>query len=455
MAAADVPATCRLHLNPNLLVVRPSSRTETLSNNTLINVGETIEYRCADHWHFNHTILPTNARKKVTNYCMSNAIGAEWRNPVPTCERHCSPSTLDSTIATVLCDYKNSQVPCAAATRPGTTALFICKIGFRSSPNATDGHHQLSNGWTTMQCMPTGQWSGTTPNCTQFCGRVGSETGVVFVVGGKKTLNTQVPWNVGIYSDTKLTNRFEQICGGTILTNRLVLSAAHCFWEQPHGNESGRFHGAHHFRVGAGKYYRLWNAPEDRPSQRMLVRELHSPGNYTDSAGNYTSDLMILVLSELIVFHDHVTPICLPTAINGSTYPTVGMDAQVSGWGKDDPRGLSSVSLKSIDLPIVAKDTCLIEMPPKFRQFIIADKICAGVMNQKAGVCMGDSGAGLISFDYDANRDKIHRIDGVVSLGVNDDDSCDVNKYAMFTNVRMYLPWIWSVISEFCSLYVM
>ena len=40
---------------------------------------------------------------------------------------------------------------------------------------------------------------------------------------GKVTNVTEVPWHVAIYQNG------EQICGGTIVSERVVISAAHCF----------------------------------------------------------------------------------------------------------------------------------------------------------------------------------------------------------------------------------
>ena len=81
-----------------------------------------------------------------------------------------------------------------------------------------------------------------------------------------KILNvTEAPWHVGIYQNG------EQICGGTIVSERVVISAAHCF--------SREINFAHtfdvkDFQVAAGKYKRSLNAGETLEKQIRDVVEV-------------------------------------------------------------------------------------------------------------------------------------------------------------------------------------
>ncbi|KAI8426813.1 hypothetical protein MSG28_014495 [Choristoneura fumiferana] len=69
-------------------------------------------------------------------------------------------------------------------------------------------------------------------------------------------------WHVGIYS--KVYTPFMQICGGTLVTTKTVISAAHCFWNKAADAPLP----ARKFAVGAGKRYRPWNDPHDSSSQK-------------------------------------------------------------------------------------------------------------------------------------------------------------------------------------------
>lgn len=63
-----------------------------------------------------------------------------------------------------------------------------------------------------LTCLASGQWSHTAYKCEPGCGFLSEGTNV-----------QEMPWHVGIYKND------EQICGGTIVAPRVVISAAHCF----------------------------------------------------------------------------------------------------------------------------------------------------------------------------------------------------------------------------------
>ena len=69
---------------------------------------------------------------------------------------------------------------------------------------------------------------------------------------------TEVPWHVGIYEND------EQICGGTIISERVVISAAHCFSQNTDGMHKIDYD---RFKVGAGKIFQKLNAIETQVPQ--------------------------------------------------------------------------------------------------------------------------------------------------------------------------------------------
>ena len=82
---------------------------------------------------------------------------------------------------------------------------------------------------------------------------------------GKSSNVTEMPWHVLIYQNG------EQICGGTIVSERVVISAAHCFSQSV--NYTHTFD-VKDFQVAAGKYKRRLDAEEALQTQIRDVLEV-------------------------------------------------------------------------------------------------------------------------------------------------------------------------------------
>lgn len=213
---------------------------------------------------------------------------------------------------------------------------------------------------------------------------------VPYIVGGEKVNITKVPWHVGIFTDVTSKGAFSQICGGTIINAKLVISAAHCFWD----TRENRLFDAPNFKVGAGKYYRDINAVEPTKPQIVDVAKIEIQQEYNDFAGLYAQDIAILILVDHFEFNAYIKPICVDTTVNFNEQNVQpGLIGKVAGWGLEQSGGQSSPELKYIDLPAIEYYQCKETLSAELRLFITGDKFCAGYTTGQS-VCRGDSGGG-------------------------------------------------------------
>lgn len=420
---------CLLNLPAHVTAKYDGDTTDTaLPNGTYVENFIFITYACADGWHL-------LSASDEPNYCGDNA----WRDPVPECERRCAAAAVLSTTTKALCEFAGVSLPCDGRDhqRPGTVARISCQTGYREP--AAEATAPSAAGAARVVCGPDGGWSAPAMRCEHECGLDQTNTGVVYIKGGGVVNNTRVPWHVGIYDDVTSTGGFSHICGGTILTNRLVISAAHCFWSTDRFNEASRY------RVVTGKYFRGWDQPEPLPTQRIPVLEIRRLAKYRDEAGLYDGDIALLVLRDVIEFHSYVAPICLRLPADAASVPLEGQWGQVAGWGVEES-GRQSGELKWLQLPVVARAECLAQVDESFVKYVLADKFCGGFVDREESLCQGDSGGGMVIGRRTADGMRVvHYLYGLVSSGKN------CQKYAAFTRVHQYERWIEATIEELVS----
>ncbi|XP_063837003.1 modular serine protease-like [Ostrinia nubilalis] len=241
--------------------------------------------------------------------------------------------------------------------------------------------------------------------------------------------STELPWHGAVYKKTTTPYQFR--CAVTLVTKKVVLSAAHCFWD---GVKETALK-AEDFAVALGKTHRPWAAPEDQHAQKSDVAEIKLPARFRGGLTNYQDDLAVLVLAKEITFSPHVRPVCLDfDVIFERQQLKENSLGKVASWGGIKP----SKTYKVTEMMYFPIEQCIAESPPDFREFLTSDKICTGFTNG-TGLCRGDGGAGLSFPSMERGRTRYY-LRGLVSTAPtsSEDFLCTENSLQTYTQISKH-----------------
>ncbi|XP_075197656.1 coagulation factor X-like [Anomaloglossus baeobatrachus] len=234
------------------------------------------------------------------------------------------------------------------------------------------------------------------------------------IVGGMRCELGHCPWQVMIRN-----SRGTDFCSGSLISQRWVVSAAHCF----EGIDP------HHVTIGDyDKYLR------DQDEQKIAVLKVFPHPYYLGEY--YDHDIALLYLRSPAILSDYTRPICLPSPGLGRLLTQEGEIGQVSGWGSTHYKGRASRFLLKVRLPIVSQDTCMASTD----MVLTGNMFCAGYNIEARDSCKGDSG-GPFAVLY---RNTWYLV-GVVSWG---EGCAQEGKYGVYTRVSNYISWIKDTIIE-------
>jgi len=203
------------------------------------------------------------------------------------------------------------------------------------------------------------------------------------IVGGNIAEKNEYPWQAGItntYSDRPW-------CGGSILSKRTMLTAAHCIVNEV-AKDLIVLVGEHDWSIRDGE-------------QRMSVCCIVMHPKYNASTIDY--DIAILTLCNDINFTKEIAPVCPPSQPE-SDYANVA--AKVAGWGDLLEGGPRSKKLMEVEVIATNNTECY----DAYGGGITDRMICAGDLGKDS--CRGDSGGALVT-DEGGYYSQI----GVVSWG--------------------------------------
>ncbi|KAK3530416.1 hypothetical protein QTP86_024457, partial [Hemibagrus guttatus] len=234
------------------------------------------------------------------------------------------------------------------------------------------------------------------------------------IVNGEDCPPGECPWQALLINEDNMG-----FCGGTILNEYFILSAAHCMKL------------SRSIKVILGETYTMsWEGREAiHEVEQVLVHTNYQPDTYHN-------DIALIKLVKPINFTKYIIPACLPERDFAERVLMQQDEGLVSGFGRLQEGGMQATTLQRLTVPYVDRSICR-----ESTKFNISPRMfCAGYSRETKDACQGDSGGPHVT-----RYKNTWFVTGVVSWG---EGCARKDKYGIYTQVSKYLKWIDSVMEQ-------
>lgn len=256
------------------------------------------------------------------------------------------------------------------------------------------------------------------------CGVADETEGLI--VGGHEVITKEWPWSVAVFHREGKA-KYQFICGGTLITRKKVITASHCI----HEKYTARAKRVEDFVLKLGAFN---IAVREANSLTVIPTSLMIHPDWNPAISSYDADIAVFEMPEEVGITKFIRPICIWERRRGAPQFDEGV---VVGWGLGDKEQKSYENIaRKVVIPKVSNEQCFLDQ----RQFtsISSNRTFCGGAKKGEGPCKGDSGSGLY-FEHD---NKVY-IGGIVSASTLDVfQNCDVQNYAVYTDVYKFVPWL-------------
>merc|ERR1711936_645450 len=239
-----------------------------------------------------------------------------------------------------------------------------------------------------------------------------------YIVNGVEAIPHEFPFMAA------LMNRNRQFCGGSLIDEKHVLTAAHCVAHM------SKFD-VQNLRVRLGDH-NIRSTSDGPNAEKRVKRVIRHKGFSSTTLWN---DVAILTLDEEVQTTKNIQNICLASD-TGENFK--GQEVTVAGWGTLSEGGSQPASLMKVDVKVWANERCRRSYGSSAPGGITKHMLCAGDTNKDS--CSGDSGGPLFIC-----RGTCTQI-GIVSWGIG----CAKAQYpGVYTRVTEMMPWIRRIVKEY------
>ncbi|XP_061844671.1 suppressor of tumorigenicity 14 protein [Colius striatus] len=234
------------------------------------------------------------------------------------------------------------------------------------------------------------------------------------IVGGEDAISGKWPWQASLQMGAH-----GHVCGASVISNRWLISAAHCFLD----SGSVRYSVPSGWRAYMGLH--TINEKSNRIAMRSIKRIIIHP-RYDQSISDY--DIALLEMETPVFFSELIQPICLPSTSRVFVYGTI---CYVTGWGAIKENSHLVKTLQEARVRIINQSVC----NKLYDDLITSRMLCAGHLNGGIDACQGDSG-GPLACTGKGNR---WYLAGIVSWG---EGCARRNRPGVYTRVTALYDWI-------------
>ncbi len=240
------------------------------------------------------------------------------------------------------------------------------------------------------------------------------------IVGGQEAVPGAWPWQVALF--VNLPGVYQgQFCGGSLLTEEIVVTASHCVDGLSIAPLS----------VVVGRHALSSNEGQQVAVSEIIINSAYDPFTLDN-------DIALLRLATPVTLTEKVKLVNLIGA-DQLSLAAVGVAATATGWGDlQEGAGLGSDTLQQVTVPIVDNATCNFvyqSYAGSSDEFVTANMICAGLPQGGKDTCQGDSGGPLVVRDGNNGWLQV----GITSWGLG----CARPGFpGIYARVSHFLPWI-------------
>jgi len=240
-----------------------------------------------------------------------------------------------------------------------------------------------------------------------------------YIVNGFEAVPHEFPFMAA------LMNRRRQFCGGSLIDDNHILTAAHCV---AHLSKSD----VQHLRVRLGDH-NIKSKAEANHVEKRVKRVIRHIGFSSSTLHN---DVAILTLEDDVQYSSTIQPICLAAGTN----KFVNNRVTVAGWGTLSEGGNQPSNLMKVDVQVWTNEKCRSSYGSSAPGGITNHMLCASLPNQDS--CSGDSGGPLFSCPLNGQCTQI----GIVSWGIG----CAKQEYpGVYTRVTEMKSWISRIVAGY------
>ncbi|KAM6957990.1 uncharacterized protein LKV04_022126 [Tautogolabrus adspersus] len=237
------------------------------------------------------------------------------------------------------------------------------------------------------------------------------------IVGGEDCPPGECPWQALLMNEED-----RGFCGGTILNEYIILTAAHCM------NQS------RYIYIKVGEFDMLVDSGNEAIH---LVETIISHNRYKPET--FLNDIALIKLATPIKFTRFILPACLPESDFAEKVLMKEPEGMVSGFGRLSERREQSTILQRLTVPYVERQICMESTQLRISPLMF----CAGYDQEAKDACQGDSGGPHVTRYHNT-----YFVTGIVSWG---EGCARKGKYGIYTQVSKYIRWIRHGINKLVS----